>query len=274
MRRLEGRTAVVTGAASGIGKALAEKLAQEGCNLALCDRNEAGLAEVASQVEASGRRVSRHVVDVSNKERMLALVDEVLAFHGGVHLVLNNAGVTVVSSFEKLPLEDFEWLMGVNFWGVVYGCKFFLPALLRAEEAHIVNISSIFGIIGVPLQSSYCASKFAVRGFSESIRAELTDTNVGVTSVHPGGIATNIARDGKYVGQDAEGKKKGLVQQFQARAMPPAKAAERIVEAVKKNRSRIVIAPEAYALDFAQRLSPRLGGYLTAGVWKRMQDRL
>ncbi len=270
MRRFEGRTAVVTGAASGIGRALATELAQKGCHLALVDRDEAKLAEVATEIESMGRRVSRHGVDVANKERMRALVDEVLAQHGGVHMLFNNAGVTVVSSFQTVSLDDFEWLMGINFWGVVYGCKFFLPALLRAEEAHIVNISSVFGIIGVPLQTSYCASKFAVRGFSESLRAELDDTTVGLTSVHPGGIATNIARDARYVGE-AEQRKSGLVSQFARRAMPPEEAARQIITAVRKNRPRVVITKEAHALDFAQRLSPRLGGTFTGRVWRYMQ---
>jgi NAD(P)-dependent dehydrogenase (short-subunit alcohol dehydrogenase family) len=272
MQRLEGRTAVVTGAASGIGRALSERLAAAGCNLALCDRNEVGLSETAAGVEALGRRASRHVVDVSNKARMEALVDEVLAFHGGVHVLVNNAGVTAISTFENQSLEDFEWLMGVNFWGVVYGCKFFLPALRKADEAHIVNLSSVFGILGVPMQSSYCASKFAVRGFSESLRTELSATKIGVTSVHPAGVATNIARDGRYAGSEASDKMRtDLVADFATKMLPPERAADQIITAIRKNRSRILIARGSGIIDGLQRLSPALAGWLAARVWGRMQ---
>jgi NAD(P)-dependent dehydrogenase (short-subunit alcohol dehydrogenase family) len=270
MERLEGRTAVVTGAAGGIGRAVAERLAAAGCHLALCDRNEAGLAETADSVQASGRRASVHVVDVSKKDKMEALVADVLSFHGGAHILVNNAGVTVIARFEEQSLDDFEWLMGVNFWGVVYGCKLFLPTLLAADEAHIVNLSSVFGIMGVPLQSAYCSSKFAVRGLSESLRAELSQTRVGVTSVHPGGVATNIVRDARY-GDDERGTvKPGLVDRFARQMHPPEVIAEQIVRAIRKNRPRVLVARGARAIDTLQRASPALGSSIVARVWKRM----
>jgi len=272
MRRLEGRTAVVTGAAGGIGRAIAEKLAAAGCHLALCDRNESGLADTVDSVQALGRRASRHVVDVSKRPAMAALVADVLSFHGHCHILVNNAGVTVISTFENQTLDDFEWLMGVNFWGTVYGCKLFLPALLAADEAHIVNLSSVFGILGVPMQSAYCASKFAVRGLSESLRAELSSTHVGVTSVHPAGVATNIARDGRYSGTEASDEmRKGLVADFATKMLPAPAAADLIVEAIRKDRPRVLIARGAGLIDAVQRLSPVLGSRLTYRVWKKMR---
>ncbi len=202
---------------------------------------------------------------------MEALAEEVLAYHGGVHILVNNAGVTVVSTFESQAIEDIEWLMGVNFWGVIYGCKVFLPALRRADEAHIVNLSSVFGIVGVPLQSSYCASKFAVRGFTESLRAELADTSIGVTCVHPAGVATNIARDGRYRGKEVGAKMREGMVSFITRMLPPETVADRIVLAVRQNQSRVLVAGSARVIDTVQRVSPALGGRIVLGIWKRMQ---
>ncbi|HEX3595910.1 MAG TPA: SDR family NAD(P)-dependent oxidoreductase [Polyangiaceae bacterium] len=273
MKRLEGRTAVVTGAGGGIGRAVADRLARAGCHLALCDRNEAALTETAELVQQLGRRASQHVVDVSKRAAMEALVDEVLSFHGSVHVVVNNAGVTVVSSFETQSLDDFEWLMGVNFWGVVHGCKLFLPALLAADEGHIVNLSSVFGILGVPMQSAYCASKFAVRGLSESLRAELSSTRVGVTSVHPAGVATNIVKDARYSARAGGDMKAGLVARFARKMQPPELIADRIVRAIRKNQPRVLVARGARAIDTMQRASPAIGSRVVAEVWKRMQAR-
>jgi short-subunit dehydrogenase len=272
MQRLEGRTAVVTGAASGIGRALSIRLAERGCHLALCDRNEAGLEETRAGIQSMGRRVSAHAVDVSSKDRMRMLVDEVLTFHGGANILVNNAGVTAISTFENQPLEDFEWLMGVNFWGVIYGCKFFLPALKSADEAHVVNLSSVFGILGVPMQSSYCASKFAIRGFSESLRAELSGTNVGVTSVHPAGVATNIVKDGRYTGEASSKMRADLVSDFATKMLPADKAADKIIGAIEKNRPRLLIARGAAVIDAVQRVSPSLGARLTVRIWRKMQE--
>ncbi|MEW6776742.1 MAG: SDR family NAD(P)-dependent oxidoreductase [Bdellovibrionota bacterium] len=262
MKKLEGRVAVVTGAGSGIGKSTSILLAQKGSDVALVDVNEKNLREVESTIKAFGRRASVHVADVSKKERMAALPDEVLKAHGGhVHIVVNNAGVSVTANLDEQRLEDFEWLMGINFWGVVYGCKFFLPHLKREDEAHLVNISSVFGLIGIPTQSSYCASKFAVRGFSESLMAELHGTKVGITCVHPGGINTNIVKSSRTYDEKMKGK---AARFFEKRAISPDIAAKEIVDGIQKNKPRVLITRETHIVDGMKRLFPVFSSQLLA----------
>jgi NADP-dependent 3-hydroxy acid dehydrogenase YdfG len=270
MKVLKDRVAVVTGAASGIGRATAVLLGQRGCRLAISDVDGGGLEETKALVEATGAKCTTHVVDVSKRERMESFVTEVLQAHNGVNILVNNAGVSVSATFEEHSLEDFEWLMGINFWGVVYGCKLFLPALLAADDAHIVNISSVFGIVGVPRQSSYCASKFAVRGFSESLRAELGQTNVRVTSVHPGGVATNIAAKTRVVGDELEQERhKKIIRRFR-KMLPPEKAAEAIVRGIVRDQARVLITRETYLLDFAKRAFPDSASALVEWGFNRM----
>ena len=192
--KLQGKVAVVTGAASGIGREIAKALAKKGCELALVDINVSCLAESAAEVGSYGLKVSTFVVDVCDKMSMQQLPEIVVAAHGGVHILVNNAGVSVTDWFSESRIEDFEWAMGTNFWGMVYACKFFLPYLAREEQAHIVNVSSSWGLLGIPTQTAYCASKFAARGFGEALIADLYGTHVGVTLVHPGSVATNIVR--------------------------------------------------------------------------------
>ena len=250
---LAGKVAVVTGAASGIGRALALVLAERGCSLALADVDEAGLAETARRVEAAGRRASQHVVDVADWERMLAFADEVVATHGGVDLVVNNAGVSVTGTLEEQSIEDLRWIVGVNFWGVVHGCKAFLPHLRRRPEAHIVNVSSVFGLIGLPTQSSYSATKFAVRGFSEALWAELADARIGVTVVHPGGVRTNIVRSSRTADPAA---KERMIERFERMAVAPEVVAERIARAVERGALRVRVCRETYLVDWVKRLFP------------------
>ena len=253
MKQLRGRVAVVTGAGSGIGLATAERFAAEGCALALVDIDGERLDAAARSVEALGAEVSSHVADVASAPQMEALPAEVVAAHGAVHIVVNNAGVSVLKDFEEHTLDDFQWLMGVNFWGVVHGCKFFLPELRRADEAHIVNISSMFGFVGVPGQSSYCASKFAVRGFTEALWAELRDTQVGVTSIHPGGVATGIASTVRVTREEARDQ---LQKTFDDYGHPPQQVAEAILKGIRKNKLRVRTGVESFLVDWVKRLMP------------------
>jgi NAD(P)-dependent dehydrogenase (short-subunit alcohol dehydrogenase family) len=266
---LEGRVAVVTGAGSGIGRATSVLLAQSGCRVALADVDQAGLAETERRIAALGRAVSTHVVDVSDRARMQSFATEVIEQHGAVHVLVNNAGVSVNGEFAEQSIEDFEWLMGINFWGVVYGCKFFLPHLMAADEAQIVNVSSVFGLVGVPRQTSYCASKFAVRGFSEALRVELSASRVGVTSVHPGGIATNIVKNSRVAGgAELQKKHEKAIRSFQ-KMMPPEQAAEQIVKGIRQNRARVLITRESHVFDLVKRLSPAGSSALVEWAFKR-----
>lgn len=256
MRSFRGRVAVITGAASGIGRSLAVALAERGSDLALVDINESGLAETEQLCKREGRVVTTHVVDVASRKAMRDLPAAVDAVHGRVDIVVNNAGVTVAADLEDQDLDDMEWLFGINVWGVVHGCKFFLPMLRKSDDAYIVNLSSMFGLVGVPGQSSYCLSKFGVRGFSEALAGELADTNIRVLSVHPGGIATNIVRDGRWGDDDV--RRSRAMRMFEKRAMSPDAAALRIIEGMQNRRSRQLIARETFVTDAIKRFLPVL----------------
>jgi short-subunit dehydrogenase len=251
--------AVVTGAASGIGRALATRLAREGITgIAISDVNEAGLAETAKMAEPFGVPVSTHIIDVSDLDQMMRFADDVLAKHGGVTHLINNAGVGLLGAFEHISVDDMRWLMGINFWGVVHGCKVFLPTLLAQPEAHIVNISSVFGLIAPEEQSAYCASKFAVRGFTESLRHEYAGTNLHVSSVHPGGVLTDIARNSR-LGENTprEWKEQGAKFFDRVAKTTAEQAAETIVAGIKKKNPRILIGKDARAISTFSRLFPK-----------------
>ncbi len=251
--------AVITGAASGIGRALAVRLAQEKIvGIAISDVNEQGLNETARLIEAAGVPVSTHLIDVSKLDQVQQFADDVIAKHGRATHLINNAGVGVIGTFEQISIEDFEWLMGINFWGVVYGCKVFLPILKEQDSAHIVNVSSVFGFIAPEEQTSYCSSKFAVRGFTESLRHELAGTNVSVSSVHPGGIKTNIARNSRLGEKTPEEWKQQGTKFFDkvAKTTPEA-AAEVIVKGIKTRNPRILIGKDAYMISLLSRLFPK-----------------
>ncbi|MBL8619579.1 MAG: SDR family oxidoreductase [Deltaproteobacteria bacterium] len=254
MKTLRDRTALITGAASGIGRATAIALAAEGCRVALVDRDAAGLASLAERL-AMGPRLSVHVVDVADRAAHLRLRDEVLAAHEELHLLINNAGVTVAKPFIDHSPEDFAWVVDVNLYGVVWGCHTWLPHLLKNSvgEAHIVNISSIFGVIGVPSQTSYCASKFAVRGFSEALAEELRGTPVKLTVVHPGGVRTGIMSGARA--DDAELQQR-LVRFFDRKTLPPEAAAAQLIAGIKADKDRVLITREAHAFDLLKRLLP------------------
>jgi len=253
MKRFTDRVAVITGAGSGIGRALAHRLAKEGCHLALTDVDDARLDAVKAELGGGDLRVTTYVVDVADREAMRALPDQVVADHGAVHIVVNNAGVTAVGDIETQSIDDFEWVVNVNFWGVYHGCKFFTPILKQQDEAHIVNLSSLFGLIGMPSQGAYCATKAAVRSLSETLGAELAHTPVRVTSVHPGGIKTNIAANARL---DVESERDDLVDVFDKLRVSPDHAASRIVDAIKREKPRLRITVETYVSDWLKRLFP------------------
>lgn len=250
--------AVVTGAGSGIGRALVLRLAAEGiAGLAISDVNEDGLNETATMIPAT-MPITTRVFDVSDRESVNRFAEQVLGDHGRVTHLFNNAGVGLIGEFEHISIEDFEWLMGINFWGVVYMTKAFLPTLLQQDAAHIANVSSVFGLIAPSEQTAYCSSKFAVRGFTESLRAELRETNVAVSCVHPGGIKTNIVRNSRVgEGTPDEWKNQG-VKFFDKVAKTSAEdAAEVIVQGIKSKNSRILIGKDAAAISLFSRLFPK-----------------
>ncbi len=253
---LAGGVAVVTGAASGIGRALAERLAREEMSLALCDVNSSELEATAKNARELGRSVTTHVVDVGSAEQVQKFADDVLSAHGRVSLLINNAGVSLHGTLEEVSLDDIEWLMRVNFWGAVYCAKLFLPALRREPKAHIANLSSVFGFVAPAGQAAYSASKFAIRGFTEALRHELEGSSVGVSSVHPGGIRTRIALDGR-IGEGSPKTRSEYAGTFDRLARhSPSFAAGKIVEGIKRDKARILIGAEAYAIDALQRLTP------------------
>jgi NAD(P)-dependent dehydrogenase (short-subunit alcohol dehydrogenase family) len=257
MRTLANRVAVLTGAASGIGRSLALRLARERCHLALADIDLAGLADTAEAARAAGIRVSTHGVDVSERAAMESFRDAVLAEHGRVELLVSNAGVALFGTVAELSLEDIAWLIGINFWGVVYGVKLFLPVLQQQPEAHIVNLSSVFGMIAPPGQAPYCASKFAVRGFSEALRHELAGSSVKVSVVHPGGVRTAIAAHARAAQSVSDVQRRERIARFERLARSTAdQAADRILRGILAEEPRILIGGDARFIDRVQRLFP------------------
>ena len=255
--RLENRTAVVTGAASGIGRAIAVSLARRRCHLALADVDEAGLARTAEIAAADGVHISCHRLDVADSAAVATFPNDVRAEHAGVDVLVNNAGVAVGGTFEQISEADFAWLLGVNFWGPVYMTRAFLPLLKASDDARLVNLSSVFGLIAPPGQTAYAASKFAVRGFSEALRHELKGSRVGVTVVHPGGVATSIAKkarlpigvtDGEVARQRAEFEK--------VLKLPPEIAGETIVRGVERRKARVLVGSDAKVIAALERLAP------------------
>jgi short-subunit dehydrogenase len=258
MRSLAGGVAVITGSGSGIGRALALELARNGSALALADVDPAGLAETAALVRALGTEPSEHVVDVADEAAVNAFAGEVLAHHGRATLVISNAGVAIFGTVAELAIDEIDWLMRVNFWGTVYVTKAFLGTLVAQPEAALVGISSIFGLFGPPGQSAYAASKFAVRGFLESLDAELRATNVDVCIVHPGGIKTNIARRARIARAADAAKAAGMTGHFERAFLttPPERVAEAIVRAVKQRKRRLIVGSNARTIDLLSRLFP------------------
>ena len=261
MTAISGSAAAITGAASGIGRALALELAARGCDLALADRDEAGLATLAAEIGRAGqRKVTVHTVDVGVPREIEAFAQAAIAAHPVLNIVINNAGVVLMGTFDEVDQAQMEWLININFWGVVHGTRAFLPHLSKRPEAHIVNLSSVFGIIAPPGQTAYCAAKFAVRGFSESLRHELAmaKSPVRLSVVHPGGIATNIVRNSRIgTGMTDNARRAQSIERFDALARTtPAAAALRIIQGIDKNQPRILIGGDARYMDLLQRFRP------------------
>jgi butyryl-CoA dehydrogenase len=260
--------AVVTGASSGIGRALAKQLDGEGYSLVLCDVNEPGLRETQALLKRGSQRVT---LDVSKRPEVEAMAAEVIARHGRIDLVINNAGVSVDATIAEVTWEDFEWLFGINFWGVVYGTKAFLPKMLEQRSGTIVNLSSVFGMIGYPRQGTYNASKFAVRGFTEALWCELEGTGVTAVSVHPGGIKTKIAHSARTTRSgNQEQVREKLVQDFgRAARTTPEKAAEVILRGVYEKKKRVMIGADAQFIQLMARLLPESYPSIMRSIEKR-----
>ena len=259
MTQLKDSTAAVTGAASGIGRALACALAEQGCHLALADRDEVGLAAVAEELRGKYKlTITTTNLDVSDVDAVTRFAASAVAAHPKLNIIINNAGVALMGDHDQIELSDMQWLMGINFWGVVYGCRAFMPHLVAQPEAHIVNVSSVFGLIGPPGNTTYSAAKFAVRGYSESLRYELEERggHIKVSTVHPGGIKTNIVRNARAV-PSLSNKKAGLEDGFEKLARTtPAQAADTIIAGILANSPRILIGGDARLIDRLQRLMP------------------
>lgn len=261
MKNFKNKVAAITGAGSGMGQQLAILLAKAGCHVSISDVNEKGLAETVELVKPYNVRVTSKKVNVAKLEEVRAWAEETVQNHGSVNMIFNNAGVALGSTVEGSTYEDLEWIMGINYWGVVYGTKEFLPYLKKTGEGHIINTSSLFGLTAQPTQSAYNSTKFAVRGFTESLRQELDIENSGVSalSVHPGGIRTNIANDArmsdsiKSMGMNPEKSAKAFNKLLR---MPADEAAQQILDAVLKNKRRLLIGNDAKTLDLVQRILP------------------
>ena len=260
--------AVVTGAGSGIGRALAQQLTATGSAQALADIHETGLQQTFQSLGNKAALVTTHVVDVADEGSVSAFAEDVSKRHARVTLIINCAGVSLHGNFDEISLDDFRWLMNINFWGTVYGAKYFLPMLKREKRAHIVNISSVLGLVAAAGQVPYAASKFAVRGFTEALRHELEGTNVCVSCVHPGGIRTPIARHSRLGAGTPPPKREANIARFERLARtPPEVAAARILRGVERREARILVGSDAYQIDVLQRLRP-------ASYWKSLAKKM
>jgi len=262
MKDFAGKVVAITGAGSGIGRALAVEFAGRDAHLALSDIDADGLASTADLCQRANVEVATHVVDVADRAAVMAWADQVAERHDRVNLIVNNAGVTVAATAAQVTVDDFEWLMGINFWGVVHGTQAFLPHLKASGDGHVVNISSVFGLVSIPAQSTYNAAKFAVRGFSDALRMELEieRADVSVTTIHPGGIRTGIARNARLDASfsDVGGDVSTFGQEFDRIARTtPERAARQIIRSVERNRRRALIGPDAKVFDLVSRLPAR-----------------
>jgi hypothetical protein len=273
MKTLDDKVAVITGAGSGIGRALALNLAGRGALLSLSDIDEAGLAETVDLVKAAGaREVRSDRLDVADRAAFATYAASVAEQFGRVNLVVNNAGVALAGDLEDLEYSDMEWILGINFWGVVHGTKEFLPHLIASGDGHVVNVSSLFGLISMPGQSMYNASKYAVRGMSEALREEMlvAGHRVGVTVVHPGGIKTAIARNARYSAVE-DGELSARYFDEKLAKMTPERAAKIIVRGVLADKARVLVGLDAHALHHLAKLTGSRYQDLVARGAKRLR---
>ncbi|MDX2304831.1 MAG: SDR family oxidoreductase [Microscillaceae bacterium] len=275
MKIIKDKVAVITGAASGIGRSLAQQLAAQGAKVMMADWNAEGLAENQKLIESQGGQTAIFRLDVSKREEVEALFQKTLDHFGQADILINNAGVAIANqtTLRQVTWEQYEWIVGINFWGVVYGTKTFLPYFLQRPEAHIVNISSVFGLMGVATNGPYCSTKFAVRGFTETLVQELWGTQVGITCVHPGGIKTNIVKHAAGFEEDKKDQEKAI-RDFEAAARTtPDQAATLIIHAIQKNKRRLLIGGDAYFIDWIVRLFPSTYHSRMMKMMKKMLER-
>jgi NAD(P)-dependent dehydrogenase (short-subunit alcohol dehydrogenase family) len=269
---LTGKTALVTGAASGIGRETALAFARAGADLVVCDVNERGLDEVAGTIRGLGRTVLSRRVDVSKADDVHALADAVHAERPAVDILMNNAGVAVAGKFLDTPLEDWEWLLSINLWGVIYGCHYFVPAMIRrGQGGHVVNVASAAGYLATSQLSAYATTKFAVVGLSEALRDELVPHRIPVTTVCPGLINTPITTSTRIRGVDATAARKALVDMYQRRNYGPERVATNILKAIARKRPVAPISPEAWVMYYLKRFAPRFTARVNRLVQSRME---
>jgi NAD(P)-dependent dehydrogenase (short-subunit alcohol dehydrogenase family) len=269
LRDLSGKVAVVTGAASGIGRGLATNLAREGCSLALADVDETGLNETVSLIESQDTRVNVYRVDVSDRDRVYRFADEVVEDFGKVDVVINNAGVQLKETLEDVTYEDLDWILGINLYGVIYGTKAFLPALKRQPLANLVNVCSVQGLFTNRTSGPYCISKFAIRGFTLTLAQELRGTSVKVSCVYPGGVRTNIVRNERFYKFSRPEMSKADEAAFFEKHLcwtSADKAARIMIKGIKRNKQRILVGPDAYFFEFITRLMPMTWQKINARV--------
>lgn len=269
MSKLQGRVAVVTGAATGIGRATALELARRGCDTALITRsNRAGLEATAAEIESMGRRATIYMADVTDREAMARLPAEIERAHEKIHILVNNAGVTLMGDFQDQTFENMDWIVDINLWGVLNGSKLFLPALMRQEWGHICNISSLQGILPLTTQTTYSATKFAVRGFSEALRGELAPHNIGVSAVFPGLVKTEVVNAARTDGEESKKAQANLASFVEKYALAPEKCAIKIVDGIEKNRARTLVSGSTVVFDWMKRLMPTLTDRLVARMMR------
>jgi short-subunit dehydrogenase len=275
MKSLEGKVVAITGAGSGIGRALALSCASRGSLLAVSDVDEAGLADTVDLLKAAGvREVRSDTVDVSSRDSLDAWAEAVVGQFGRVNVLVNNAGVSLTGEFTDLEVADMEWIVGINFWGVVHGTRTFLPHLIASGDGHVVTLSSLFGLLSIPGQSLYNATKYAVRGFSEALREEMLVAGhpVGVTVVHPGGIKTAIVRNSRVSTREDHAATARMFDEKLAK-MTPERAAEIIVRGVLRGKPRVLVGMDAHLLHQFARITGARYQDVVARVSPRMQPR-